>query len=598
MAVLKSFELNGNKQSFANWISNLSPCDTPFSSMIGKEGITQSQYSWQVDTLAPADNATYEEGSEVEFRKPRDTHVATNFTSILRKVVQVSETAEKVSTHGRASELAYQMKKAGKEMMRDLEMMNLHHIHGNPGSSTLASKFYGFEGMCPDINGEDVDTGAVTHKAIEVLNVKGPWFKPSDIFDITYNLFLSGSKADKIMYHPRHAVTFASMVNSNTEEPNTYRMFDNLDATLNTQVKKIRDPLGRTYTLIPNRHMPEDKVFFFTESDWTQMVLRSPKASKLSKSGSSERFMIEMEVGLRHRHPYASGILTMYPTTITVEFQEIEPKLTVGINEQSPVTIVAKDNGIPMGGADVEWTSSDESVFTISKGDATTNPTTGVAHTFLIPKKVGTSRLTVTVDGIPLEYIMEVGLPTVSVALAPSEVDISESTTATATVQKSYGALAGANVKVSWVATPSSSVELTSITSTTSDKSQATNTIKGLKEGVVEVVAKVGAVSSRPVGLNIVKPAHTVSISANPNPYNSGDEVTLTATVVRKGVAVAGKTVSWEFPDVEPANKPSNAITDASGVATSSFTIDGNSMYEVKAVCEGIESAVLEIKHV
>ena len=36
---LVSYDLNGKKLSFANWISNLSPTETPFVSMTGKEAI-------------------------------------------------------------------------------------------------------------------------------------------------------------------------------------------------------------------------------------------------------------------------------------------------------------------------------------------------------------------------------------------------------------------------------------------------------------------------------------------------------------------------------------------------------------------------------
>ncbi|MGL5085139.1 MAG: SU10 major capsid protein, partial [Clostridium sp.] len=101
MATLKSFELNGNKLSFANWISNLSPCDSPFTSMINKEAIDQTQYSWQTDSLAPATTEAFEEGSQSLAQPRASTQVLTNFTSILRKVASVSSTVKEMSTYGR-----------------------------------------------------------------------------------------------------------------------------------------------------------------------------------------------------------------------------------------------------------------------------------------------------------------------------------------------------------------------------------------------------------------------------------------------------------------------------------------------------------------
>lgn len=44
MATMTSYDLNGKKLSFANWISNLSPTDTPFVSMTGKEAIQQTLF--------------------------------------------------------------------------------------------------------------------------------------------------------------------------------------------------------------------------------------------------------------------------------------------------------------------------------------------------------------------------------------------------------------------------------------------------------------------------------------------------------------------------------------------------------------------------
>ena len=87
------------------------------------------------------------------------------------------------------------------------------------------------------------------------------------------------------------------------------KMFEGVSDKYQKYVSNIVDPLGQAYQLIPNRFMPENAVYFFNPKDWTQMVLRAPSRTKLDKTGSFERYMIEMELGLRHRNPYASGIL-------------------------------------------------------------------------------------------------------------------------------------------------------------------------------------------------------------------------------------------------------------------------------------------------
>lgn len=310
MATLVSYDLQGKKLSFANWISNLSPTDTPFVSMTGKEAINQTLFQWQTDTLAPAnDKNAVVEGSEAKDDTRKSTTVKQNITQILRKVVKVSDTANVLANYGRGKELQYQMEKAGKEIKRDLEVALLRNgamaEESGTGDARTGRTTAGFSALVAAKDAADPDTGAVVHKetAAAALTEK-------EIFDLTYNLYLSGSEANIIMFHPKHASFFSSLMEtSGVTNGQRMKMFDGQDTRLNVYVSSIVDPLGCQYKLVPNRWMPEASVYFFTPSDWTQMVLRAPERTKLAKDGSYEKWMIEMEVGLRHRNPYASGIL-------------------------------------------------------------------------------------------------------------------------------------------------------------------------------------------------------------------------------------------------------------------------------------------------
>jgi hypothetical protein len=305
---LVSYDLNGKKLSFANWISNLSPTETPFVSMTGKEAINQTLFQWQTDTLetANANNAVVE-GSAAEAPVRSSTTVLSNVTQILRKVVRVSDTANALANYGRGQELQYQMEKAGKEIKRDLEVALLRNGAKVDGSGTVARKTAGFKALVAAKDAADPDTGAVVHKETAASGV----ITEAELFDLTYNLYLSGSNANIIMFHPKHASFFASLMETPAAGANRMKMFDGQDTKFNQYVSTVVDPLGQLFKLIPNRWMGEADVYFFTPSDWTQMVLRAPQRTKLAKDGSYEKWMVEMEVGLRHRNPYASGILSI-----------------------------------------------------------------------------------------------------------------------------------------------------------------------------------------------------------------------------------------------------------------------------------------------
>ena len=319
MAITKmcSYDLKGNKLSFAEWISNLSPTETPFVSMTGKEAITQTKFQWQTDKIPAAkSDHNVQEGSVPEFEDPTLTEVITNNTQIFRRAVSVSDTASAVAYYGRGKEVGYQMEKAGLELKRDMEKAFLFQDHGNAvtngtsnngsaASSSAAPLTAGFIGLCAKVGVADGDTGAVINKA--TANNTGP--TEEEIFDLTYQLYLANSKANIIMFHPKHAGLFSSMLSVVGATPNRMKMFSAMDDTYNTEVNTIVDPLGQKFALIPNRQMPEKYFYFFNPSDWTQMVLRAPKKIQLAKVGSSEEWVIEAEIGLRHRNRYASGIL-------------------------------------------------------------------------------------------------------------------------------------------------------------------------------------------------------------------------------------------------------------------------------------------------
>lgn len=302
---LVSYDLNGKKLSFADWISNLSPDETPFVSMTGKESVIQTLFQWQTDTLeAASDTNAVVEGSVAEAPIRKTTTTLNNVTQILRKVVKVSDTSQTLANYGRGNELKYQMEKAGKEIKRDLEVILLSDQERVDGdATTIARKTSGFQKLVAEFEVADPDTGAVVHKAMA-----GETPTEAEIFDMTYNLYLSGSKSNIIMFHPKFASFFSSLMEV-SEGSSRVKLFEGEDKRYSKYVTEIVDPLGCTYKLVPNRWMPETAIYFLSASDWTQMVLRAPERTKLAKDGSYEKWMLEMEVGLRHRHPYASGVL-------------------------------------------------------------------------------------------------------------------------------------------------------------------------------------------------------------------------------------------------------------------------------------------------
>ncbi|MGL5014174.1 MAG: SU10 major capsid protein [Bacteroidales bacterium] len=588
MTVLTSFDLKGNKQSFAGWISNLSPCDTPFISMIGKEGIDETQYSWQMDALDTARNDGFEEGSDAVAEKREGTHIINNFTQILRKVANVSDTVAAIGTYGREKEIAYQMGKAGKELKRDMEAMYLSNDEGNIGTSALASKVAGFSALCAPENYVDLSTGAKTHKKVEVADVEGPWFRTSDLFDLTYNLYLAGAKANKIMFHPMHASTFSDFVSDNIETGQVYRMFDNLDTRYNAQVTKIRDPLGQKYDLIPNRFMPKNKIYIFNEADWTQMILRAPSVTKLAKQGASERFLLEAEVGLRHRHINASGVMELVPSDLLAEWTQKPTPLAWGIgdNQEAEVRLTSRKTGqtVP-DGTTILWSSSNEAVVEIF--DATGETVGGEANAMLRPLRPGKSIITAYNKDGYATYVVTVKDPGIKLTMSSNLIEKDGKALATVLVTNALGE--GVNgVTVDFTANPFELVTMPSRQEVTAGGGVAAAEVNGAdKLGLVQVQASVGSVKSNHARLEIVEKVQALVFRIDQriiaHGVNDSSEMEI-RIVDATGAAIPNQSVSFLTTNATVLNIPTSPInTGTTGVYKGVITAVGIGKAEMSA---------------
>ena len=308
MATLHSYELEGKKQSFANWISNLSPTETPFSSMTPKEATNQTKFFWQTDRLAQVKDHDVQEGADVketDYSKGT-TKVQHNYTQILRRAFRISDTANHMANFGRGRELAYQMEKFSVALRRDLEKtLLLAGQEATEAAAGQAGKTASFGKLVAAKDEACPDTGAIVH--FDVVDTTNKNLAIADIRKMTYNLYLANSEADVIMFHPKHAKFWAGLQSKGTNA----KMFDGDSTTFSHYVNIYIDEFGREYKLIPNRWMPEDMVYFFKPADFTQLVLRAPKKIELGKEGNFTSWMIEMELGLRLRDPFAAGIISL-----------------------------------------------------------------------------------------------------------------------------------------------------------------------------------------------------------------------------------------------------------------------------------------------
>ena len=145
------------REDLANFISMLTRDETPFMSSIGKTKATAIYHEWQTDQLTPPGDSVISEGTDYVIPTagagsagqpgfpeagvdgnpnnstgnqfavtgPRRARYG-NYTQINGKTIAVSGTRRAIDQAGVADEYAYQLKKRGTELRRDLEHNLIH----------------------------------------------------------------------------------------------------------------------------------------------------------------------------------------------------------------------------------------------------------------------------------------------------------------------------------------------------------------------------------------------------------------------------------------------------------------------------------------
>lgn len=342
MATLFSYDLQGKKDSFADWISNISPTDTFMVTYSKKEATPQPKFKWQTDSL---DKVVYDlnsaynimEGADFdptkEVIKVKSAAEKDGVTQIFKKTFTISDSALAVATHGRANELKYQLEKAGKELKNVMEVVFSSRQTKRVSSPTASARTDGLFAQiaAKDLPNPDIPTGGVgqptaNQTVVHFETADADKISKAEFDRITTALYLAGSKACTMVLNPLNAKIVANLVMALTDGTDQVRQLQTFDKR--APIAGIEDDLGgydEQYSLTDymgcnwcvcfSRYCPVDLVYFVHPEDITQRVLREPKASQLAKVGSSETWQLVIEAGLCLSNPFAAGVLELKPTS-------------------------------------------------------------------------------------------------------------------------------------------------------------------------------------------------------------------------------------------------------------------------------------------
>lgn len=297
---LKSFDLVGKKEDVSDYISLITPSDTPFLSSIGTESVHNTYFQWQEDQLrAVAKNTALEGFTATDSTRDQPT-MRYNGTQILDETFKVSGTADAVKTYGRDKISTREMMKTGKLLKMDLE----HSLVGTAqtyvaAAEATAGEFAGVQAQIHANTTVTTDSDAGTGG-----NQAGP-LTETNIVNLHELIYNEGSDISILMVKPSDTKIISAFSEASGRTFNV----ENGEKTLTKVINVYESPFG-TVRIVKNRRLRSQDALGYDPKNWKLAVLRNWTKEKLAKVGDADRWMMLGEFSLKHTNQKASGLIT------------------------------------------------------------------------------------------------------------------------------------------------------------------------------------------------------------------------------------------------------------------------------------------------
>jgi len=277
-----TYEAVGNKYDISEIITNISPDKTPLYSRIGKSKATQTIHEWLEDSLGEAKENAQPEGYTYFTVSAEPRVRLNNYTQIMHRGVQVTDTQEAVLHYGVKSELAYQMRKVLKELAFDCEEALIKQDTKFLGTST-----------------DDIRTfGGLPYWIITNVLSNGGTSRPLT-FDLINNalemVWNCGGNPSILLVSPRNKRIISTFTAGHTKYMN-----GNETRKLTQMISVLETDFG-TVQCLTDRFMPNDVIYGLSPEYIKKAFLRNFKTGEMPKISDMGRRIVNGEWTLEMR---------------------------------------------------------------------------------------------------------------------------------------------------------------------------------------------------------------------------------------------------------------------------------------------------------
>lgn len=301
MAIYTSYDSRTKqlKEDLTDFITTISPDDTYFLSNVGRATAKSTLHEFMTDTLAtPAANA-WAEGADFTVASLTSPTRLNNYTQIIRKDPQITDTAEATDNAGMKSMKAYYTTKTSKEVARDIEYALLVNSAAASASAGSARTMKGVAGWI------------TTNTATGTTGTANP-FTGSNGEGILNTLLASmwdaGAKPQTILCGSANKRRISTFTANNTR----WTAAGGKEVTV--AVDLYKSDFG-DLKVVPHYIMSAaltNTIFIFGDMElWKTAWLRPMSQVDLAKVGDSTRWMMRGELTLESRNEVGSGKITL-----------------------------------------------------------------------------------------------------------------------------------------------------------------------------------------------------------------------------------------------------------------------------------------------
>jgi hypothetical protein len=303
----------GNREELDNFVSMITPTDTPIYSMAGKEKAESKHPEWEYEDLdTPAENKQ-PEGNEFSFDAvTAPTRVGAR-TQIFTKTFIFSGTQQAVSNAGNVEKRAHELMKKGKALRKDMEFAIVTNtassntdpraLGGLPSWLTTNVSRGGGGGANGGFSGADT--------VAETTGTQRAWTK-AQTDDILQSVYTNGGDVTTVVVSPYNKRVFATFMSDANVAEFKYAAGKGTNTIIGT-ADIYEGPIG-TVKVVPNRVMGGSagmarRAFFMDPSLVKWLTLRPIQEVQVAKTGDAEKGVLLAEGTLKIVNEKGLGVI-------------------------------------------------------------------------------------------------------------------------------------------------------------------------------------------------------------------------------------------------------------------------------------------------